>query len=305
MTQFAATEREIQRAEHSDEGIACKKVLLHGWDTDNIEPIKVNVDSDGYMSTNSKMQGYTGSNFHYARLDPMSRSLQTIDQHDADVHRGIRFHAVYNAGSINTAATKYLMITTPNSDTLIHANFTASGNGITKLELFEDPTVSVAGTGLTEFNVYRDSVATAATAVVTHTPTSSGDGTLIDVGTGTGSTVTVSEKCWVLKANEQYFAKVTSYSDSNVITISVDWSEEESLAPSASPSISPSVSSSVSTSISPSVSPSVSSSISTSVSLSISPSVSTSISPSVSPSISPSVSPSVSFSISPSVSPSV
>ena len=309
MTQFAATEREIQRAEHSDTGIACKKVLLHGWDTDNVEPVKVHVDDDGYMTTNAQVRGYTGSNFRYARLDALTRGLLSITHEENDIHEGKSFHAIHNFGSINTSAIKYLLISTPNSTTLAHAKFYASVTGKATLELFENPTVSAAGTALTEFNRYRDSVAAAATTVITHTPTRSADGTLLDIVVGTSASIAVGggQYPWILKANEEYLLKITSLADNNTVVLHTDWSEIVGLAPSASPSISPSVSPSVSTSVSPSVSASVSPSISTSVSPSISPSVSPSISPSTSPSasISPSISPSVSSSLSPSVSSSI
>ena len=87
--------------------------------------------------------------------------------------------------------------------------------------LYENPTVSDAGTAVTAYNRNRNS-ATVATTAITHTPTFSATGTVpvLEMHLGSGKSVGGSERGQeeiILKQNEQYLIKIASISPRAII----------------------------------------------------------------------------------------
>ena len=50
---------DVKYKEHSSIGIETKKVLLHGWDADNLTTIKLLVDSSGKLKTFTSIEDAT------------------------------------------------------------------------------------------------------------------------------------------------------------------------------------------------------------------------------------------------------
>ena len=136
------------------------------------------------------------------------------------VHRMIHLGTLYEIGYVNETVADNgdieLLVTTAVGQSA-HMRFIAAAGGDARIALFENPTVSNVGTGLTEINRNRLSSNTAETAV-THTPTTSADGTqLMDhllpggsgfFGGGGGSETSFEE--FILKPNEQYLFRITN-----------------------------------------------------------------------------------------------
>ena len=163
-------------------------------------------------------------------LDEATNTLKTIEYEHHEIHAGNMFHADYNKGAIDTDAVALLLVTTPDTTKWAHAIFHMIVTKGALLELFEDPTIDPVGTAVTAYNHDRNS-ATAATVVVTHTPTVGATGTLIDVShAGTGGKYAVGGSDigryeWILKQNEQYLLRATSHEDANEVIVGVDWYE--------------------------------------------------------------------------------
>lgn len=140
------------------------------------------------------------------------------------VHRMIHLGVLYEIGYVNEAVADNgvieLLITTAAAQPA-HMRFIAAAGGDARVALFENPTVSNVGTGLSEINRNRNSSNTAVTAV-THTPTTSADGTqlmdhLLPGGSGffaTGGSAESSFEEFILKADEQYLFRVTNIAGS-------------------------------------------------------------------------------------------
>lgn len=140
------------------------------------------------------------------------------------VHRMIHTGVLYEVGHVNESIADNgvleLLVTTA-ADQSAHMRFSAVCGGDARISLFENPTITGAGTGLSEVNRNRLS-SNAAQTVVTHTPTHSADGTqlmdhLLPGGSGFFATGGASESSFeefILKANEQYLFRVTNIAGS-------------------------------------------------------------------------------------------
>lgn len=210
------------------------KVSAYQDDASNLHVSAKSKDA-GTMRVSSIIKGYNGTNYHSVNLDTITRSLTTIEYEHHELHEGHVFHVNFDKGSINTSAVAYLLITTPNSTKWAHIVAHMVVTKGAKLELFEDPTVDPVGTVVDELNHDRNS-GTTADVVVTHTPTVSVDGTLLDVNlAGTAGKYAVGGEVngrneWILHSNEQYLLKVTSLEDANLVILNVDWYEHTNLA---------------------------------------------------------------------------
>ena len=97
-----------------------------------------------------------------------------------------------------------------------HGNYVVQTEAKVTVELYENPTLTNDGTGLSENCFNRQTTATADTTCF-HTPTVSVDGTLLETGmTGTSGNVfdiggsLTDRGYWVLKKSESYLIKVTN-----------------------------------------------------------------------------------------------
>lgn len=178
--------------------------------------------------------GYSGSGLELYN-DGVANALKTITYPHSETHSGSNF--IYSElVTIADTATRDILIVTPNSATK-KAHLEGAINCIFECNIkwYEGTTVSNAGTGVTELNLNRSSTKTADT-VLTHTPTVSGVGTLLqeyqignagsaggrnDFG---GSLQQRSE--WVLDDSAtKYLLRITSAQDANDISIYLSWYE--------------------------------------------------------------------------------
>ena len=137
--------------------------------------------------------------------------------------------------SLDTDATISILFTTPNTTKWAHWQLVAQSTGFCRIDVYENPTVSDAGTAVTAWNRNRNS-ATAATTVVTHTPTANPLGTKMitkyigsaTLGPGAVGGETRGDSEFILKQNEQYLVVATALDDGLSILIGGDWYEHTS-----------------------------------------------------------------------------
>lgn len=120
--------------------------------------------------------------------------------------QGVGFVASRYAAAVSDAANMELLLTA-SATVPSHVRIRGLATGDARLQVFEDPTVSNAGTANAAVDRNRNSPGTAAT-VVTHTPTTSADGTLLLTEVH-GNTEPVE---WTLEAGEQYLIRLTNVS---------------------------------------------------------------------------------------------
>lgn len=168
---------------------------------------------DGTFEQRMVLVGASGTE---AEVDGAAGALVIQGMIHRMIHRGLLFEVGYVDETVADNGVVELLITTAASQDA-HMRFIAAAGGDARVALFENPTVSAAGTSLSEINRNRNSSNTANT-VVTHTPTHSADGTqlmdhLLPGGSGffaTGGGAESSFEEFILKANEQYLFRVTN-----------------------------------------------------------------------------------------------
>lgn len=130
------------------------------------------------------------------------------------VHQGLMFSVEHFDVALAGAWSIEILLRT--SAKGIHCLYNASLGGDASVSFFEEPTVTVAGTALTTINHNRNS-SFATTTLAYHTPTTTDDGTPLDVlvmpgGTGgnaqggTGSILLD----WELKPSTDYLLRLTN-----------------------------------------------------------------------------------------------
>ena len=197
------------------------------------QPTNVTVRTDelsggGHVQYVKLMNGTADSESVF-KCDTTTSSMQTVEYEHHEIHSGSSYRTSYIV-ELSNGASQDILVTTP--DTTKWAHMTLLVN--TKLEaavyIYENPTITGAGTGVTTYNRNRN-VSTAATTVVTHTPSVSATGAVLiwadHVGTGKSSgSESHSQDEFVLKQNEQYLIRVTNATSSaNYVAIHVDWYE--------------------------------------------------------------------------------
>lgn len=168
--------------------------------------------------THEQRQVLVGASGGEAEVDGVAGALVVQGMVHRMIHRGLLFETSHVDESVADNGVVEILITTAAGQSA-HMRFTAAAGGDARVALFENPTVSDAGTGISEVNRNRNSSNTADTAV-THTPTTSDDGTqlmdhLLPGGSGffaTGGGAESSFEEYILKASEQYLFRVTNIS---------------------------------------------------------------------------------------------
>lgn len=133
-----------------------------------------------------------------------------------ETHHLIHDAELFRADIPFTASTLMRALITTGTSKFVHlvANIQAQDAGI--FEIFEAPTVSAAGTAVTPVNAKRTNTTETLDATITHTPTTSADGTLIEhdtVGDGGNNPNARSggaggrDTEWVLKQDTIYMVK--------------------------------------------------------------------------------------------------
>ena len=154
--------------------------------------------------------------------DSTSGALLTIDNSVHKILEGAAFGA-YAANLVTSPNSQTLLLTTPNTSKRIYLSFKINTTALVQYFLYENPTISAAGTDIAIYNKDRNS-ASAATMTVKHTPT------VTSVGTTLLTTEYISgiieSGLWILKQNEEYLLMATIVSAANAyITTLVDWIE--------------------------------------------------------------------------------
>lgn len=181
---------------------------------------------------------WNGTSFRPVSIDSATRAQNIIEYEHHEVHGGSMYH-VTRVVQIDDAASTELLIDTPDTTKWGHMTIQVQGSFDTEWWLFE-ATTKTGGTAMTEHNHERNS-ANVATIVVTHTPGGAGDGNEIHherfgndsgpAGQGGGSGQSRGTLEWVLKQNEEYLLRVTSHTDTNNISIIIDWYEHTNKTP--------------------------------------------------------------------------
>lgn len=168
-------------------------------------------------------------------VDDQTNALKTIDTVHHEVHEGEMWHASYtNSNVANGANLDFVMVTGATKE--CHAAFEVFAGGQVTVYLYEAPTLSNNGTGVTAYNMKRSHVGSA-TATTTHTPTVTQTGTTALVNGrilpgGTSATTRIGGGIrtgveWILAANTKYLLRCTNSSGGAIaINAVVEWYEE-------------------------------------------------------------------------------
>ncbi len=160
--------------------------------------------------------------------DKINGSLSTIDTAHHRIHQGKSFTVSHKADILNGATFDFLIVT-PNTSTRAHMTVELDVEAETDMLIYEAVTAT-AGTALTAYNRDRNS-STAATVVITHTPSAITEGTTIirthHIGNGKsygGADRTAHE--FILKQNAKYLFRLTNATSSNnYMSVKFDWYE--------------------------------------------------------------------------------
>ena len=98
------------------------------------------------------------------RIDALSNALTTINHEHHEVHSGNHFE-LNGVVDLANGAVRDIQIITPNTTKWMHLTIHISTESETEFYLYEDVSISVAGTAITEYNSNRNSD-TAATGVL-------------------------------------------------------------------------------------------------------------------------------------------
>lgn len=155
-------------------------------------------------------------------------SICTIDFAHCEVHEAESFTASYKA-DVAGSANMDLLIVTPNTDIRAHFTYELDVEAETDIILYEAVTAT-AGTAVVAYNRDRNST-TAATVVVTHTPSAITEGTTLirsfHLGSGKafgGGDRAVHE--FILKKNTKYLFRLNNVTASaNYMAVKLDWYE--------------------------------------------------------------------------------
>lgn len=179
----------------------------------------------------SVVAGNDGTNARALAVDSSGRQVGIDIVHNY-VHGGSHFVWSHTDSDVDIAGPKYVRITAPDTAIRVHliieVDIGVSGGLV---ELYENPTITAAGTAGTPYNSNRNSVG-AATATVFYDTTTSADGTMLDsriLGSSGGAARFGGEAStrneWVLKQNEDYLVKFTASADNTGYSISFSWYE--------------------------------------------------------------------------------
>jgi len=164
-------------------------------------------------------------------VDPSTHAIVCIDHSAHEICEGNKFYAEHVDAAMANAAKIEMLIVTPNSTKWAHAFIGVSVTGASTLQIYEAPTVTNPGTPLVKVNRNRNSDI-AATVVITHTPATTDDGTLIQTkycgATGKFSADGEdqrNENMWLLKQNTKYLVRLTADADGIKGKIFCNWCE--------------------------------------------------------------------------------
>jgi hypothetical protein len=149
------------------------------------------------------------------------------------VHQEALFILADEGANVQIATPKYWKIATPNTSTMIHFSFIGGASAACKIEMFETPTTSNDGTGLTPLNADRNSGKTAS-LLAYKDPAASVDGTLLASQriNASGGSIRISGEQdrnieYILKKNTAYLIKMTVAANGTNVELNADWYEQD------------------------------------------------------------------------------
>ena len=163
------------------------------------------------------------------RMDASTNSLQTIEYEHHEIHSGSSFTTSYVA-DIGNGANLDLLIETPAGTKYAHFFYEVDVKAEAALLIYEAVTAT-AGDAVVAYNRNRVGTPTAATVVVTSTPTSITEGTTIirSKHMGSGKTVGGGDRGsheFVLKPSTKYLFRLTNATTgNNFMSVEFDWYE--------------------------------------------------------------------------------
>ena len=163
------------------------------------------------------------------RMDASTNSLQTIEYEHHEIHSGSSFTTSYVA-DIGNGANLDLLIETPAGTKYAHFVYEVDVEAEAALLIYEAVTAT-AGDAVVAYNRNRVGTPTAATVVVTSTPTSITEGTTIirSKHMGSGKTVGGGDRGsheFVLKPSTKYLFRLTNATTgNNFMSVEFDWYE--------------------------------------------------------------------------------
>jgi hypothetical protein len=205
--------------------------------------IPLAVDADGHLvlsssgpvsligGVDSRILTFNGTTWENTPMDPVTRTLQTVDYAHHEIHSGSHFFYA-DAAELGSAATQDYLITTPNTTRWAHMLFFLDGSAITQWQLFEGADKD-GTTPQTVVNSNRNSLTAATTLIHKGTAGGTTDGTQILIykgGSATGTsrqsgTNTRNDGETILKQNTKYILRVTSGTASNLTNVRLEWYE--------------------------------------------------------------------------------
>ena len=159
--------------------------------------------------------------------DASTHSLQVLSYEHHEIHAGSHFN--YCDYALNQATDVVIdhVITTPNTDKLVHLVFSAKSTQGATLEIYEGATGISGGDAITPRNNNRSS-SNASIVTLLQNPTITNDGTrAAGFVLGDRGQVGIADRDqeYVLAKNTSYLARITSLANSNNIGWCAEWYE--------------------------------------------------------------------------------
>lgn len=169
-----------------------------------------------------------------AAVDGITTALRVVDYAHHEIHSGSSFLCSYT-GVVADGTEIALLIVTPDTAEYAHMTFDIGSTGETDVYLYKD-TGFTGGTAIPTIINHNQNSQHANTTSITHSPSGSGNGTLmvsamIGLDTGGGATRRLSggssggRNEIVLERNTPYLLRVASGTDGNRVSILIDWYE--------------------------------------------------------------------------------
>lgn len=155
---------------------------------------------------------------YQAGVDRTNLSLKMIDALHANTHKGIVYESQHKGAAV-TAGASIEMLIQVNAKYPIHCKPFSRSEGPSEMFVFEGPTFSAAGTALAVVNRNRRAFAPGSNSTVTHTPTTSNDGTQLTSApvyspSGPGQTSAGGEtegfSEWIFREGFSYLIRLTN-----------------------------------------------------------------------------------------------
>lgn len=201
--------------------------------TGNLKISLEELESGISVNANSQLRvtpfSSTGEEFN---VDANTNTLVGLDFQHNQIHKGLAF-TYSELVVLGAGGTRDLLIVTPNSTAKkAHFIFDTFANDEINIKFYEDTTTSADGTGVTEVNRDRSSATTADT-VITHTPTVTTPGTLLEeyqlggsTGLKSGATNPIQRPEYILDVSQsKYMLRVTATNANTDTSIRFEWYE--------------------------------------------------------------------------------